>query len=560
MRRLTLFAVLGVVMAGCGARQGLAAQASAGNGSAKERPALTWHFVGQDALAGNTNGARLRQVWQIAATRTLVNDALGRLASSPARLWPAGMADTNANPAPLIRPLLDDLLLKESCGALFTGANRGVDGWVAVRLDATRAALWQESLEKASALFGWEGWKNVKSGGVEFREAVKAKQAARLRLAKTPSWLVFGWGEQALSGLQEAVRRAQGNKAPLEGGAEAWLRVEAETASWAALNQWTWAKQWPLATLTAVGRGANLRSELRLNYPQPLSLPLENWRIPTNTIREPLVSFAAVRGVRPWLAERDWAELAGMKPAPNQLFGWSQSVLTFQTYAAWELPGLNESLPALATRLPEVLKTNVPRVGFGSIGWQTNTSRISWMGLPMLVPYLGAAPAPEDQFVVAGIFPTTSMKPQGPRELYSQFVDRTNLVAYHWELTGTRVTDWRNMFSFYSMLASYAPPTTNDLSQAWINDTNVISQLGNAVTEVVQTSPRELTAVRTSTTGLTGFELYQLLRWVGNRGFPVYLEPPSIGKRSRPQPGVRLADPAAPIGPAPIIAPAPPGK
>jgi len=249
-----------------------------------------------------------------------------------------------------------------------------------------------------------------------------------------------------------------------------------------------------------------------------------------------------------------------MKPAPDQLFGWSQSVLTFQTYAAWELPGLNESLPALAARLPEVLKTNLPRVGFGSIGWQTNTSRISWMGLPMLVPYLGAAPAPEEQFVVAGIFPTTSMKPQGPRELYSQFIDRTNLVAYHWELTGTRVTDWRNMFSFYNMLASYAPPATNDLAQAWINDTNVINQLGNAVTEVVQTSPRELTAVRTSTTGLTGFELYQLLRWVGNRGFPVHLDPPSIGKRSRPQPGVRLADPAAPIGPAPIIAPAPPGK
>jgi hypothetical protein len=370
---------------------------------------------------------------------------------------------------------------------------------------------------------------------------------------------VFSWGERALPALQEAVRRAQGNKPPQEGGAEAWFRAEADLAQWAALNQWSWAKQWPVATLTATGRGPAIRSELHLNYAQPLNLPLEAWRIPTNTIREPLVSFAAVRGLRPWLAEREWAEWMGMKPAPNQLFGWSQSLLTFQTYAAWELPGLTESLPGVAARLPEVIKTNLPRVSFGSIGWQTNISRISWMGLPMIVPFLGAAPAPETQFAVAGIFPTASSKPQGPPELYSQFVDRTNLLAYHWELTGTRLTDWRNMFSFYSMLASYAPPATNDLTQAWINDTNVIAQLGNAVTEVTQASPRELVAVRNSSTGLTGFELQQLLRWVGNRGFPGYQEPASIGKRTRQQPGVKPADPAGPIGPAPILSPAGPG-
>ena len=55
-----------------------------------------------------------------------------------------------------------------------------------------------------------------------------------------------------------------------------------------------------------------MRTRAELDFPEPLPLEMEAWNIPTNLIHDPLIGFAAVRGIRPWLKSfKLWQE-------PNQ--------------------------------------------------------------------------------------------------------------------------------------------------------------------------------------------------------------------------------------------------
>ena len=46
--------------------------------------------------------------------------------------------------------------------------------------------------------------------------------------------------------------------------------------------------------------------------------------------------------------------------------------------------------------------------------------------------------------------------------------------------------------------------------------------LGNTVTEITLTGPREITLVRKSHLGFTGFELVMLTRWLNDPHFPLF--------------------------------------
>jgi len=504
---------------------------------------LRWRFLGQAQLSGDTNAACFRNIWALATTQRLAQETLRKLARAPQQLCKEALATPNADLSPLLRPLLDDLLQGESFGECRAGAGPTPEWTLAVKLDEARGERWGANLRQVLAAFGASVPADAKA---QSWEAKRAAAPDRFGLARAGQWLVLGWGQGALPNHAEVVNRLKAAGRPAAANA-AWLEVEANLSWLAKELQWPAGIKWPQAHLTTIGRGANLRTSGRLTFAEPLRLRIEPWRIPTNTIRERLISFSGVQGVGGWLAQQPWLQQVGLEPAPNQVFGWAQKQVPFETYLAWSLPDALRKLPRVAQRLPGLIKTNWPWLGVREVNWDTNVAQVTCLGLPIIRPFLQPAPAPENDFLVAGIFPVSSMKqPPGPPELYAQLLGRTNLVYYDWEETQSRLEDWRHLLTIYSMVRGYRPPGTNDPALVWLADTNMTGWLTNSITEVTLTSPRELLLTRASSLGLTGFELVTLGRWLDNPAFPAYVPPPLAGRRPAGAPPPRPAPPAAP--------------
>lgn len=499
---------------------GWAAQTTA---TAASSPALVqWHFLGTARLAQDTNAARLRSVLTQPTTRAVVEQTLARLATA---------AGTNAAAAALTRPLFNDLLAAESYGEVRGGSGAPTEWLLAARLPAERGNHWAATWPALTAALGM----------------------AKGQATYADGWLLggvsAGGATPDLKPLRERVAGAAKSGAWLEGVAD--LPALARTFGWPAYITW------PEAHFAVVGSGQNVRTTARLVFDHALELPLEAWRLPTNTVREPLLSFTAIQGVRPWLAGRPVLTELGL-PAPNQVFEWAQSQVPYQTHFAWLLPNAEEHIRALQAQLPSVARAHLPWLNFGRLDYSTNQHRLSWLGFPVIVPFIN--PAPDAGFVEAGIFPITNPKATAPSELYAQILGRNDLVYYDWELTQPRLEDWQTLQTLHGILAGDLPPLTNKVVLTWLQDTNVIRNLGNAVTEITRTSPRELSVVRSSAVGLTAFEIAQFARWVGGERFPRWTPAQSAADLRKAKPRTN-APPAHPGNPKPLRrATVPPAK
>ena len=468
-----------------------------------------WHFLGARHLARNAEGTDVRSVLAEPATQAVLERALSGLARAAA---------ADAEGAALVRSLFDESLQVESLGALGGPVGPTPSQWtVALRVGSDRVQHWMDRWSKVGASVGWPQTKTARAG----------------------DWFLGGLGRDQAPDLKpledrlaDALSRPSSPDAP-------WLEVRTGLGHVANALDWSPGLPWPVMQATVVGRGPNLRTTARLEFERPFELTLDPWRLPTHTVREPLISFAAVRGLQPWMeAHPMWRELEW--PAPNQLFVWARSLAPYATEFAWPLPGAGERIEAAAPRLPAALRARLPWLDFGEVKFLAPLKRLVWQGFPILVPYIN--PAADDGLVTAGIFPVAADREPAPAELYAEVQGRTNLLYYHWELTQPRLGDWESLTGMYAMLARHQPPATNSVVVRWLQSTNVTVHLGNCVTEISQVSPREWRAVRTSAVGLTAFELHRLLRWIDGEQFP---------RRTPPRPALGVRTDTSPAEPAP---------
>jgi hypothetical protein len=331
-------------------------------------------------------------------------------------------------------------------------------------------------------------------------------------------WVLIGLGNAGSAALAARAAEIKKDGRPAGFRPEAWMQLEVDLPALAPALGLPGSIKWPVVSLAWAGRADKLRMEGSLRFSASTIPPLEAWRIPTNSIREPLIGFSAVQGVGDWLANQAWYQQLGISPAPNQVFAWAQSQIPFQTYLVWEWPDVTNTLRAIAPKLTPLAKAHLPKISAGNIAHATNLARINWYGLPIWVPFM--APAPDPGFVVTGLMPTEGKRIPAPPELFAEVAGRTNIIFYDWEISQARLEDWRMTETFYRMVAGYESPATNSLSYQWLNDTNIASQLGNTVTEVTRVSPTELRVLRSSSAGLTGLELFRLVQWLDDPAFP----------------------------------------
>jgi hypothetical protein len=512
MNALSLHAVvITVILAGAG-RPAVAAEPAPFGAASR----LRCHFVGTDKLFADTNAAKLKQIWSLPSSGDVRRQFLDQLARVPrlalGNLVGPGMADQ----ATLLRPLLDDLWPNESFLEWKTQPDEFV---LAIQLSDARARVWSQSLRQA--VTAWKLGaitpdKTPAAGGWTLKTR---DGTAGLAFARAGQWVVVGLGSGALPLHGQVVQRiaADGRPGPKPTGF--WLEADANLER---------LKPWlpplapyphpPVAHLTLSNRADNVHTTVRLEFAQGHGWKSEPWSVPVGLVRDPLTSFAAVRGIGPLL--QAWLQQLQIQPSPSQIILWANAQMPFLTQAAVPVPRAEAQLTRATPVLAGMVLSNNWVHTPGSVTWDTNLHGLLWRGLPIAMPHISVATNGPQEWLLAGLFPRPPLPKPVPPELLKQ-LDRDNLVYYGWETTDRRLQQWRPLYQLTDIAAERTWPGTNAPTQRWLLAVGPLL-LRNTVTEITATSPTELTLVRTSQVGLTGFELVSFTRWLDSPAFPAF--------------------------------------
>ena len=499
------------------------------------------HFVGAEQISADTNSAALTNFFCSTEALALREQTLNKLSHFPYTWFKSRLAAGAGDEADQFRPLLDDLLKSEWLLEIRDTTNGAPETALAIRLNAARAQLWQGRL--AGVL---QSWTHLPAGKTSNGWLLKKDLPPNLiRFVRAGDWIVLSCGENELPLSDGIIRRVLAEKRPAPLGKDYWLSVEAD---WPRLARWFAPLKdfdFPKIDLQFVGRNGELWSNGKFILSQPL-LPLETWRVPTNIIHQPFVSFTAVRGIGPWLARQSWARPYEIQPPPDQFFIWALPQVPLQTFAAAPVPDATAALAQLHAKMSASLARNSQNLFFTAIKEEMTNSQISWHGLPFIAPFVRALHEPAGDFLFGGFFPNTLRSQPLPPELFQQ-LNTPNLVYYHWEITAQRLKELPELSQFMLLLTRHKQFTPQSTTGKWLH--RVGPTLGATVTKVSQTGPNELSFLRKSSDGLTAMELIALANWLEATNFPgcdLRLPPPRL-KPKRPYPQM----PGAPARPVP---------
>ncbi len=519
MRRLiACWSLLGAVaITGCQKSKDSAASATAPIVKV-ERILARVHFKGFQELATDTNATTMRDVWQLPETGELRSQALNKLAPALASFLSGTTASTNGDVAALARPLLDDVLQSETIFEVIDRTNRPPAWTLAIRLDSQRHTVWQQNGEKLIA---------SRDPG---NSSILASKTA------TNSWFLLG-GDNVTLGSATQI------DTPL------W-RSAAELPSQSMGTHWCRANvDWPRLTNTVpllasiplprfdimiLGKGEGLRTEAHFHLTEPMRSELEPWRLPTNTIRDPLISFTALRGIGGWLDKQEWFRSMGLDAAPQQAVAWGQADTPFQIQVAVPVSDATNAFERLASTWVPQVNSNLLNSPIDVVSVHTNLLQMSGQML-FLRPFIRRAPEPSGEFLNGGIFPVAPTTNAPPPALFEQ-LNRTNLVYYDWEITEHRLKQLRETLELLGILLTLPPMDEKSLAHRWVQAAS--PKLGNTITEITATSATELSLVRRSHIGLNGLELLTLANWIEGTNFPIA----DLSVGFRPAPPSRKSD------------------
>jgi hypothetical protein len=471
------------------------------------------HFIGAERISTDTNSSVFVSLFSPPEAQALCMQTLNKLARAPYQFLQRRMSPGEPDEAERFRPLLDDLLRTEWFLQIRGATNGSPEFALAIQLDKNRAELWQKDL--ADVLETWTGLPAEKiHGGWQLKKHMPPDM---IRFIHVGDWVVLGCAQDELPLNDQIVQRVLAEKRPASVAENYWLSADLD---WPHLRHWLSLPEsvdLPETQLQVVGRDDNLYVDGKFIFPQPLALPLEKWRIPTNTIHEPFVSFTAARGFAPWLKKQSWAQPFEIEPVPNQIFIWALAQIPFQTFAAVPVPDATNAIRQLGGNLSAALGGDFQNPALGSLTLATNDSKIAWRGFPFVSPFVQNVREPAGDFLLAGLILNSSDSMPLPPELFKMLAP-ANLVFYHWEITAERLPEVRILSQLALLFAQRNQLDGKSAAAKWLD--RIGPTLGNTVTALTQTAPDELTFTRKAPGGLTAIELVALANWLESANFP----------------------------------------
>jgi hypothetical protein len=284
-----------------------------------ENVVLQYHFLGATQLAGNTNAATATKALTRKSTLPFEDLVFNRLSASLAAALHFQTSSTNVA---LLRPLLDDLVRAESLASMGGAPGKPFNYVVAVRLDPQRAQVWQQNLNKASGGHGeplradtFTGWQWNKGASDSFW-TVSARD-----------WMLVGRGGDLSSVRAAYLQQIQKTGRPAPALGANWFEA---VVDWPRMASWFPVSSCPLRLgRTQIGISAEkggLHMISKVTYSQPIQWHSQPWRIPTNLVRQPLVSFATGQDVEPFFKSDDTLAQLCTNPLRDQFYFWSMGM------------------------------------------------------------------------------------------------------------------------------------------------------------------------------------------------------------------------------------------
>lgn len=471
------------------------------------------HWRGTKHLASEPGVESLRWMMGLPQAARLGDQILTKLSQVP---W-AGRDGATNQPHPagvLLLPLLRTAVANE--GYLELQAEEAA---LALRLGEAEIARWRKELP--AVINQWPGLRPAGQEGVWHWQEGAAKALVRMERAGDCLLISFG-PENGTLAAKLRERLVRGPSPFKSSPANLWLNAQLD---WPRLES-RLKLGLPLPSglrrihLTATGEGEYVRTEAQFTFAERLDLPLEPWVFPTNVIHEPLVSFAAVRGFRPWLTAHPLVKALQPPTVPNQLYLWSLSTGPMFNYAAMQMPGsvswLDRVNGEMQRRASAWLAQNK---GGGLLQWTAENHSLTWLPVPLINPALQALATPQGELLVGRFGPPPLQRGEPPpAELLNRVTSTKDLVYYHWEVTEPRLAQW----VFLSQSARVAFDRTQIDGKSPILEFLLAakSKMGNTVTDIRRTGPSTLTLVRKSPSGFTGMEWHLLGDWIESPEFP----------------------------------------
>ena len=477
-----------------------------------------YHFVGAARVATSPDGLKLREIAAFNESRAWWQHAVERVVQAPGQLSGGRLPATAVQAAaPWLRPLVADLWQRESALQVQRGGAAPWDWTLAVELGPERMGVWRTNLMALAQVWNLGTVLQGTAGDLPTMEIAGTNTSLRIRWVEAGAWGLLGIGSPALPGLVEVLDRMRDSQRPVAPLTNVWLTVSADVAQLTGPLGLPPGADWPELELDWRGDGEHVRVGGRVRFPREVTGQLEVWQVPTNLVSEPLISFSAIRGVRPILQRVDRLRPLQLDPLPNQLFAWAQATAEGQLYCAFPMPGLAGLLPQLASTAPQIFPAWARDLKLTQFEYTAGDESLRWRGiLPVVTPNLKSVRHLDQEFALGGLFPPIPLGPP-PNELLAQLA-RDNLVYYSWEVTPPRIAQWIALSQLLSVMTQTPQLASGQPALAWLF--RAAPELGNTATEILAVSPREWRFHRKSTVGFTAAELLLGARWLDSVSFP----------------------------------------
>lgn len=291
----------------------------------------------------------------------------------------------------------------------------------------------------------------------------------------------------------------------------------------------------------------NVRTSCRVKMKQAVNFVQNDWILPTNIIKDPIIQLSALRGASNLFAASPWWQKYGKAvQTPNVLFLSASAEVPFQTAVIVDSGEIKKSVSILSQSIDKWLAEAYPNNSHPTLAANSNAVEVGWFGWPILKPYLRGIKDGEQEYMMMGLLlGPIKGDPLSP-ELWKQITSNDKLFYYSWEITGARFKQDQAMNSLLKML--FKSPVDREemikkreerknadpkelaklqneaklkkLREKTLSDwmtKSIQDCLGNSITKGTQVSETELLFERQSSVGLTAQEFWWLCEWILDR-------------------------------------------
>lgn len=473
------------------------------SGCKDEAPELSarWRFAGTDGLRNQTGAPVLRALLSHSNAPALT-DRLRPKATRAALEWLSGGAASDAA-VTQAQPLVADLLAHESAGEVWRRGDGVREVFVAVRITAERAPIWNDrypAIVKGLASGVSGAWISAEKGWLF---AVSPSDSPRAKAFRSR---VLGMATNAAL----------------------LLDFEKEPGPW------------PGVRATAVATNGAVAWSGTFSRPGMAELSLAPWQYPTNTIYDPLVALTAVREVTPAVLRILGLDRHLQGQEIGQMYHWAQQESPFQSYAVVHVSQPAKVLEAANAELVRVYSTNAePGKLDGLVMYDPEKQILGLSSAPGPTPMFTGTENRGPGFLGFSMFRRQRSVQPPPRELIQQ-LQQPGLVFYDWEITSENLLHWWANLQVRDISLGLKPAPGDGLANTWLNDG--LGKVDNTVTQVRQTGPGAFAWNRKAPAGLTALEWVLVGRWLD----PAMPRAPKAARSGVPSASVAL--PASPVG------------